>query len=115
MNRQSNSAHPLEDELIEKAKEESKLWKDPHCFMGGVGYGMGIQAEIERNRSKPEYAPFQKCPKCNGQGTVSKPSYVPGDVSQWSSSATSFVCDVCNGAKIIPMHMIKVEQPKQEP
>ncbi len=48
----------------------------------------------------PEY---QNCPKCNGQGTVAKPPYVPGDVFEWSgSTATTFVCDVCNGAKIIP-------------
>lgn len=45
---------------------------------------------------------MQLCPKCNGQGTVSKPPYVAGDVHEWTSSATSFVCDVCNGTKIIP-------------
>ena len=44
---------------------------------------------------------FQLCPKCNGQGIVSKPPWVAGDVTQWSSSATSFPCNVCNGAKII--------------
>ena len=44
---------------------------------------------------------LQLCPKCNGQGTVSKPPWVAGDVHQWTSSATSFVCDVCNGAKVI--------------
>ena len=44
---------------------------------------------------------FQKCPKCDGQGIVSKPPYVPGDVSQWSSVSTAFLCDVCKGSKII--------------
>lgn len=44
---------------------------------------------------------YQKCPKCDGQGCVSKPPYVAGDVNTWVSSSTSFVCDVCNGAKII--------------
>lgn len=44
---------------------------------------------------------YQLCPKCNGQGSVSKPPHVPGNVYQWSSTATSFTCDVCNGAKIL--------------
>lgn len=50
--------------------------------------------------------PYQCCPKCGGQGTVSKPPYVAGDVHQWTSSATSFPCDVCHGAKIIPQAVI---------
>lgn len=58
-----------------------------------------------------QYAPYQKCPKCDGQGTVSKPLYVPGDVFNWSES-TGLVhqCDVCNGAKIIPMFPITPQQ-----
>jgi DnaJ-class molecular chaperone len=43
----------------------------------------------------------QLCPKCNGQGIVSRPPWVPGDVAQWSSPATSYPCDVCKGLKII--------------
>jgi hypothetical protein len=47
--------------------------------------------------------PYQKCPKCDGQGTVSKPPYVTGDVNTWSSSTSCvYNCDVCNGQKIIP-------------
>ena len=46
---------------------------------------------------------YQLCPKCNGQGTVSKPPWVDGDVNEWIGSATGgYICDVCNGAKIIP-------------
>jgi DnaJ-class molecular chaperone len=44
---------------------------------------------------------YQKCPKCDGQGIVSKPPWVAGDQHQWCSSSTSFVCDVCNGKKVI--------------
>lgn len=54
-----------------------------------------------------ECVPYQMCPKCNGQGIVSKPPYIAGDVYHWSGSASSFTCDVCNGAKIIPMHHIQ--------
>lgn len=45
---------------------------------------------------------YQLCPKCNGQGTVSKPPWVDGDVNEWSSgTAGGHFCNVCNGAKII--------------
>lgn len=45
---------------------------------------------------------WQLCPKCSGQGFVSKPSGLAGDVLTWSSSTTAaHVCDLCNGKKII--------------
>jgi len=44
---------------------------------------------------------WQKCPKCDGQGIVSKPPYVAGDVHEWSSTSAVHTCNVCNGAKII--------------
>ena len=50
--------------------------------------------------------PYQLCPKCNGQGQVSKPPYIAGDVLEWSSSSCIFPCDVCNGNKIIPMFIV---------
>ena len=56
--------------------------------------------------------PYQKCPKCDGQGTVSKPPYVPGDVNQWSSTSTTFTCDICNGQKIIPQFIPQIERPQ---
>jgi hypothetical protein len=55
-----------------------------------------------------EYIPYQKCPKCDGQGTVSKPPYIAGDVYEWSCTSIIHQCDVCNGLKIIPM--LKVQQ-----
>ena len=54
--------------------------------------------------------PYQLCPKCSGQGTVSKPPYIAGDVYEWTSSSTIFICDVCNGGKIIPMCILQDEQ-----
>ena len=44
---------------------------------------------------------YQLCPKCNGQGTLSKPPYIPGDVYQWTTSQASFTCDVCGGNKVL--------------
>lgn len=43
----------------------------------------------------------QICPKCNGQGIVSKPPWVPGDIDEWVSSDGVFVCDLCEGKKVI--------------
>ena len=44
---------------------------------------------------------WQVCPKCNGQGLVSKPSWIAGDVVTWVSSEAIHTCDVCNRKKII--------------
>ena len=44
---------------------------------------------------------YQLCPKCQGQGSVSKPPWLSAEQQAWSSTQTSWVCDVCNGAKII--------------
>jgi hypothetical protein len=43
------------------------------------------------------------CPKCNGQGIVSRPPYVCGDIDTWVSNSTSFTCDLCQGKKILLM------------
>lgn len=56
--------------------------------------------------------PYQLCPKCNGQGQVSKPPYIAGDVHEWSSSSCIFPCDVCNGSKIIPMFIVSQDAVK---
>ena len=44
---------------------------------------------------------WQICPKCKGQGIVSKPPNVPGDVYDWSESSVSYPCNLCNGQMII--------------
>lgn len=44
---------------------------------------------------------YQLCPKCNGQGLLSKPPWVPADIHQWSSTQASFTCDVCGGNKVL--------------
>jgi DnaJ-class molecular chaperone len=45
---------------------------------------------------------WQKCPVCEGQGSVSRPTYVPGDVCTWASNGTNAaVCHVCGGRGII--------------
>ena len=56
--------------------------------------------------------PYQLCPKCNGQGQVSKPPYIAGDVHQWSNSSCVFPCDVCNGSKIIQMFIVSQDAVK---
>lgn len=42
------------------------------------------------------------CPKCNGQGTVSMPPWVDGDVPYWVDTGTgSYTCPVCGGVGYI--------------
>lgn len=50
---------------------------------------------------------YQICPKCNGQGIVSKPPWVAGDVPQWASTSTQmYTCNVCDGHKIIAIGLL---------
>ena len=42
-----------------------------------------------------------KCPKCDGQGTVSKPSWIAGDQNTWTDTQTSHTCNLCNGMMVI--------------
>lgn len=62
---------------------------------------------VSGNQSGVEYVPYQTCPKCNGQGVVSKPPYVAEGVNTWVGTASAHQCDVCNGAKIILMCRIE--------
>jgi len=72
-------------------------WKDDPAPTSNLQYGFDQEPSIQT------FIPYQCCPKCTGQGTVCKPPWVAGDVHQWSSSAGQYPCDVCHGAKIIPM------------
>lgn len=88
----------------EKMKIADELKKSAMVRLTTTG-GDWTMGQIPSNT--PKYVPYQICPKCNGQGMVSKPPYIAGDVYEWSSSDASFACNVCNGAKIIPMHHIQ--------
>lgn len=42
------------------------------------------------------------CPVCNGAGRVSRPPWVAGDVTEWSSSSAGpYPCQSCNGTGIV--------------
>lgn len=44
----------------------------------------------------------QLCPKCQGQGVVSRPPWLPADIPVWTSHTVGpYVCDVCNGFKVV--------------
>ena len=56
----------------------------------------------QMKKDKPKYrtlnyVPYQLCPRCNGEGKIE---------DKLSSSCFS-VCDICLGAKIIPMHVVE--------
>ena len=66
-----------------------------------------LRKEVEMLREQLEKAEahsqpyYQLCPKCHGQGTVSKPPWVAGDIQSWIGSESSYVCDLCNGTKTL--------------
>lgn len=55
----------------------------------------------EKQVSNANGGQWQKCPKCDGQGIVSKPPYIAGNQNTWTSSEISYTCNVCNGKMII--------------
>ncbi len=42
-----------------------------------------------------------KCPVCDGQGIVSKPPDIAGDVRTWTSTDTTHTCHACKGTGIV--------------
>lgn len=41
---------------------------------------------------------IELCPMCGGQGTVSKPPYIDGDVHAWVDTVTGgYTCKMCRG------------------
>ena len=43
-----------------------------------------------------------KCPVCEGQGTVSRPPHVAGDVHEWTdTSAGPWTCHACDGKGVV--------------
>ena len=59
------------------------------------------------------YVPYQKCPICNGSGIIIQ------TVFNSTVTYTQNTCDVCGGAKIIPMHALikhlKIEKEEEIP
>ena len=41
---------------------------------------------------------IQLCPLCGGQGFISKPSYIAGDVHNWCDNMSGgYTCMICGG------------------
>lgn len=60
-----------------------------------------IMRIIENSETYISKLEWQLCPKCNGQGTVSKPAHVQGDQNEWTTTSLTNVCNVCIGKGII--------------
>lgn len=55
--------------------------------------------QIKNIASEANYIPYQLCPKCNGEGIIIT---ITGQITLYTQN----ICDVCAGAKIIPMYKI---------
>ena len=84
------------------------MQKDDRITSAGTAADSDMQLIVTTSASieaRPVLAavPYQCCPRCEGQGIVSKPDYVAQGVDNWSSTSAVHQCSVCNGQKIIPM------------
>ena len=76
--------------------EDTKTYESPHAINNAYSYDSGI------GKSKTVTAYYQTCPKCHGQGIVSVPPYVAGDVLTFTSSGTeTYTCPVCGGQGVL--------------
>lgn len=60
-----------------------------------------MSANMDKSLSSQKSQELYKCPICGGQGTLSKPPWIAGDVSSWTASESSYPCKVCNGSGVI--------------
>ncbi len=42
-----------------------------------------------------------RCPKCDGQGIVSKPPWIAGDQNTWTDTQLTYTCNLCKGMMVI--------------
>ena len=76
--------------------EDTKTYETPPAINNAYSYDSGM------GNSKTITAYYQTCPKCNGQGIVSVPPYVAGDVLTFTSSGTeTYTCPVCGGQGVL--------------
>lgn len=55
---------------------------------------------VKKKKEKFDVVPFQLCPKCNGEGSIRNYTY------DTTSGLLVNQCDLCYGAKVIPMAKI---------
>lgn len=69
-------------------------------MLGGRLAAFRLRQKARTTRGRKTKMKVQLCPKCKGQGIVSRPPWVPADALTWLATQSTFQCDVCNGAKI---------------
>ena len=60
-----------------------------------------------------EQGEYQLCPHCQGQGTVSKPPYIPAGVNEWASNQTCYTCRICGGSGLLIKPTYETHEPKE--
>jgi hypothetical protein len=48
----------------------------------------------------------QLCPKCQGQGVVSRPPWIPADVQAWNGPLITYTCNLCGGRMVIDAEVV---------
>ena len=79
-------------------------WYEFENYIGKHFLGMSktvVKPKIYVNISTEQNGYYQLCPKCQGQGLVSKPAWITAEQTTWEGTATSYQCDVCGGAKTL--------------
>lgn len=98
--------------IIEQLTSERTRSREQLCSFGGSQYA-GLRADLVQTiksidevivaYSKPLVVPMQLCPKCHGDGDLHRHNSPP------MSTSLNTLCDVCNGAKVIPQVILKPE------
>jgi hypothetical protein len=88
--------------LIEKRSEQLLALKAAHGAIDVNAMTEAIESidKVIIEWSKPNYVPYQLCPKCFGDGHLGRHN-TPATVANAMP-----VCDVCNGAKVIPQFIV---------
>lgn len=79
--------------MLEEAIKSIRNYHNKH----GSELSFGAMPKITPTVTPVVVVPYQRCPVCNDNGKVLQDGFVAGVFK---------VCDVCNGSKIIPMHVL---------
>lgn len=88
-------------ELTDKLSYYFDECKERDLIIGNfIGWLLNESNLVEAEVGIANGGQWQKCPKCDGQGIVSKPPWINGDQNTWAASEGSYTCNLCNGQMV---------------